>query len=357
MKYIVYQTINIKNNKIYIGVHKTENSEVFDGYIGCGIKITIPSSYMNPLTPLQFAVKKYGTGVFKRIVLAAFDTAEEAYSLEKKLVTKEFINRKDTYNSKLGGYGGSSFSVKINQFSLEGKYLRSWDSIVEASEFYSVSDTAISNAFKTKGSCKNFFWSTDKEINIKEYSYYTGQICYKYNSSGKFIEMYNSFNEAAKCNNTQLQNIQRAIKGGYKINDDYYSLELHDIFSGYPKISLKNKTIYIYSLEGEFITSLSSGKEICKYFNIKSTSAITTAIRTKRQYKKYQISLEYKESLSLILNKRNISKAVLQYTLVGEFVKEFNSITEACNEFGTGVQKVLRGQQQQCKGFIFKYKS
>ena len=30
MKYIVYQTINIKNNKIYIGVHKTENPDVFD---------------------------------------------------------------------------------------------------------------------------------------------------------------------------------------------------------------------------------------------------------------------------------------------------------------------------------------
>lgn len=35
-KYIVYQTTNKINNKIYIGVHGIEN-EKFDGYLGCGV--------------------------------------------------------------------------------------------------------------------------------------------------------------------------------------------------------------------------------------------------------------------------------------------------------------------------------
>jgi hypothetical protein len=124
MKYIVYQTINLKNNKIYIGVHKTKDPEIFDGYIGCGIKINIPSSYTNPTTPLQYAVKKYGTSSFRRITLAIFDNIEDAFDFESKLVNKEFINRKDTYNAKLGGIGGSSYSVRINQFDLNGKYLK-----------------------------------------------------------------------------------------------------------------------------------------------------------------------------------------------------------------------------------------
>ena len=124
MKYIVYQTTNIKNNKIYIGVHKTENPEVFDGYIGCGIRLNNPSSYMNPFTPLQFAVKKYGTSNFKRIILATFDVIDDAFELEKQLVNQIFINRKDTYNAKLGGIGGSSFYKKINQFDLKGKFLK-----------------------------------------------------------------------------------------------------------------------------------------------------------------------------------------------------------------------------------------
>lgn len=45
MKYIVYITINTKNNKLYIGVHSTEDPTLFDGYIGCGVNIFAPSTY------------------------------------------------------------------------------------------------------------------------------------------------------------------------------------------------------------------------------------------------------------------------------------------------------------------------
>jgi hypothetical protein len=56
MKYIVYLTKNLKSkingiNKIYVGVHKTKNPEIFDGYIGCGVYIQQPSTYMYPKTP------------------------------------------------------------------------------------------------------------------------------------------------------------------------------------------------------------------------------------------------------------------------------------------------------------------
>lgn len=356
MKYIVYQTTNLKNNKIYIGVHKTLDPNIFDGYIGCGVIITSPSSYNNPYTPLQYAVKKYGTANFKRVVLKTFETLEEAYKLEAELVDHDFIKRKDTYNVKLGGIGGSSYFVKINQFDINGKYLKTWNSIVEAAEFYSISDSAINNANKFKGSCVGFFWSTEDTINIKEYSYYTGQICYKYNNDGKFEEMYNSLVEASKDNNVPLQSIQRAVKGGYCVEGSYYSTELHDSYLGKPKISLKNTPIYIYTLKGDYITTLRNSSEIYNFFNIKSTSSITTAIRTGRQYRDYQISLEYKDKLEEVIDLRNKKKAVIQYTLTGDFIKEFDSITQAVSEYGTGVQKVVKGQQKQCKGFIFRYK-
>ena len=73
MKYIVYLTTNTKNKKIYVGVHQTINPDIFDGYIGCGVKISSPSTYKNSKTPFQFAVNKHGVDSFRRATLKIFD--------------------------------------------------------------------------------------------------------------------------------------------------------------------------------------------------------------------------------------------------------------------------------------------
>lgn len=36
---------------------KTKNPEIFDQYLGYGIRVNSPSSYTNPKAPLQFVVK------------------------------------------------------------------------------------------------------------------------------------------------------------------------------------------------------------------------------------------------------------------------------------------------------------
>lgn len=56
------------------------------------------------------------------------------------------------------------------------------------------------------------------------------------------------------------------------------------------------------------------------------------------------------------LNK-NKSKAILQYTLSGEFIKEFPSIQEAKrNGYGGAVVHCLVGRNKTAYGFIWKYK-
>lgn len=77
--------------KIYVGVHRTENPDIFDGYIGCGIYVNQPSTYMYPKTPFQCAVKKYGPHAFKRITLYEYDVEADAYKKEAEIVDETFV--------------------------------------------------------------------------------------------------------------------------------------------------------------------------------------------------------------------------------------------------------------------------
>lgn len=137
MKYIVYQTVCKVNNKIYIGVHGTETPDDFDGYIGNGISIYRPSTYMNPKTPFQYAVKKYGIKNFLRTTIKEFDNELDAYELEKELVNADFLKRNDVYNLALGGRlpDHANPRKKIYMYDLDGNFEREFDSLNSAGRF------------------------------------------------------------------------------------------------------------------------------------------------------------------------------------------------------------------------------
>lgn len=86
--YLVYETTNVVNGKIYVGFHSTNNID--DGYIGSG-KL------------LKRAVEKYGPQNFTRRVLFDYKDQLDAENKEAEIVDEEFVKRKDTYNISLGG--------------------------------------------------------------------------------------------------------------------------------------------------------------------------------------------------------------------------------------------------------------
>jgi hypothetical protein len=91
MYYLVYKVTNHVNDKIYIGVHKTEDKN--DGYIGSG-KV------------LKRAIEKYGVEHFTKEILYECESKEEMFQKEADIVDEEFVSRMDTYNIKCGGFGG-----------------------------------------------------------------------------------------------------------------------------------------------------------------------------------------------------------------------------------------------------------
>jgi hypothetical protein len=102
--YTIYKTTNLINNKIYIGLHTTD--DINDGYLGSGVF-------------LKKAIKKYGHQNFKKEILHVFDNKKDMINKEKEIVNEEFILRKDTYNMSKGGYGLSTLSTEKRKIAIE----------------------------------------------------------------------------------------------------------------------------------------------------------------------------------------------------------------------------------------------
>lgn len=87
--YTVYKITNIINQKIYVGVHKTDN--INDSYMGSGVAI-------------KNAIKIYGKENFVKDIILITENKIEAFAKEKEL-TLDFYSR-NNYNMKIGGVGG-----------------------------------------------------------------------------------------------------------------------------------------------------------------------------------------------------------------------------------------------------------
>lgn len=100
--FYVYKITNKINGKIYIGKRKYEGNINNDSYMGSGKLI-------------KEAIKKYGKQNFNKEIINVFDNENDAFKLEKMLVTEEFCKRADTYNIHEGGTGSFSHINSIKK--------------------------------------------------------------------------------------------------------------------------------------------------------------------------------------------------------------------------------------------------
>ena len=103
--YFMYKTINIKNNKFYIGVHETTNLK--DGYLGSGKRFKNSLYY-------------HGKENFKREILEYFDNSKSMYDKEREIVNEELLKNPKCLNLVTGGKGGFSSKEHMMKCSTAG---------------------------------------------------------------------------------------------------------------------------------------------------------------------------------------------------------------------------------------------
>lgn len=285
MKYIVYKTTCSVNGKIYIGVHQTQDPQIFDGYLGRGFYKNHSRYIKYPESPLHYAIIKYGVDKFKRETLFIYDSEKEAYQKEAELVTQEFINREDNYNVALGGKLNHKPARKVYQFDFEGNKIAEYENVLAASKVLNISPSNINDAILHKRTSANSLWSDYSSINISEYKINQTNNYFLYDQDGIFITQFNSASECINFLETNTGNLSRAIKTQRRIKGYFITTQkLDKLQVVVTKLSGK---LNRYTLSGQYIDSFDSVKEAKEKLGLK-LSSLSTAIKLNRQCNGYR---------------------------------------------------------------------
>lgn len=289
MNYIVYKTTNLINGKIYVGVHRT-NPDIFDGYIGCGVQSKNQKNRCKKGFPA--AVIKYGYENFKRETLFIFEDSEIgeklAYEKEAEIVNIDFVKDKNTYNLVTGGkcslieFGVNQPAKKICQYTIEGIFIRYWNSITEAEKALNLNNISQCCSGRVKY-CGDFQWRYIEDykeqlnpVKRKEKS------VYQFDMQGNLIKSWKSMTEASK-QFTKSESARSAIHNccNKKVNQAFGY-----VWSYINKFEYKPKNITAiarYNDGGEFLESYTSITEASKELKI-STENICAAISGKQKH-------------------------------------------------------------------------
>lgn len=218
--YIIYKTTNKINGHFYVGIHR-ERKDKPSRYIGCGIE------YMSMATKnfhFHNAVRKYGYENFVREILFTYPDTEEgekaALRKEAEIVTWEFIKRPDTYNMALGGkMPPYRNDIKVAQYSLEGKFIKHYNSIKEASLETDVSTKTIRKCCKEEIGIRDFQWrfynGDDSDISAAEIK---TKVVYQFDLQGNLITWHRTAYQAEKKTGINHNEINDFCNGKRKGN-------------------------------------------------------------------------------------------------------------------------------------------
>lgn len=358
MKYIVYQTTNIINKHIYIGVHLTDDPNHFDGYLGCGIKGENSIYLKHPLTKFHYAVKKYGFKNFKREIIKSFDDAESAYLLEEMLVDEDYLARPDVYNVVLGGNKeiDGIKSIPVYQYDLNGNFITKYKSYHDASRKLHINDSYIGHAVKFKIKCKNYLFSKHyyEKLDISEYRVIKdiNTRIYLYSYEGNLIKSYDSINEASRDVKITPYILKKSAQLGLYINNDQHVCFIkNDHYDIARKEYINTRPVYQYDSNGMLITGYSTQLEAEKKY---PNSNISKAIKYKSiDSNGFMWGLENLTRYNIPDRPR--MKKVGQYDENNNLIKTWESGRQCEREVGSAVRHVLLGRALKHKGYYYKY--
>lgn len=389
---VIYKITNKVNGKVYIG-QTTLGINTRYCYKGVGIERvyqkhrSLKDNGFGYNAHLLSAIEKYGLENF--VLHEIYDVAFSRKELDIKEISYIVAHDsyKNGYNRNSGGKGNSGFqnpkggnspcSISVVQISLDGDFVKKWESISEASaEISTASDISwcCNKGFNGEKSAGGFLWVRECDYNPQE--------IYKYNDNrgeynkepvvcldidGNFVKEYSSISEAVEATQrTNSGKISSCCKGLRKSSGGYMWLYKEDYTpsENYQYTALhtgEKKPVVQLSLDGTFIKaydSISDAESITKT----DGSKIVTCCKGNRKSANgfmWLYATEYDVNGSYYYKKDTTAKSVYMCGLDGEILQVFDSLTNAeklTNISLKAISRCLNGKSKTSGGYIWKYK-
>ena len=281
---------------------------------------------------------------------------------------------------------------KINQYDLDGHYIDTWDSIIDIYLALGINTSGIIKCcqFKRK-KAGEYQWryfegntsdiSVHKRIDQSGSKSPTAHRVFQFDLYGSLIREWGSIIEAARTYGLQSANIAKNCNGERKHCGEYIwsfaeepvvkltEKEISLILSGKTLnvggLNPMAKRVFQYEMNGEFIKEWDCVSDASQSLKINSANIAECASGRSRQSAGGFIwSYIFVEKLPPYVknkpnNKGKGTVAIDQLTIDGQFIKTWNSITEASEKLGvngSSISRVLKGTLNSAGGYKWKYK-
>lgn len=145
--------------------------------------------------------------------------------MEALLVTKDFIKRKDNYNSCEGGIYSNAGYKWIYRYHLDGTFWEEYYGVRELAEKMGLQKDTLSNCVKAKRSFKNSYWSFEKveKLDLSDYTLNVRSTIYQYTLDGELVKEWESVNDIMDALGVERKTVQQAYKWGYIMSDSLWT--------------------------------------------------------------------------------------------------------------------------------------
>lgn len=347
------------------GIYKITNTLNTHSYIGQSIDIEKRWKYHknsnnwtkgpNKKKALYLAFLKYGLEHFSFEILEK--CPKDLLNSREMFYIEKFDTFHNGYNMTIGGDGYRGVGRKINQYDLEGNYIKTWESIVDAEHKYGNNNSAIHAACIGKNkTAYNFQWRYfgDKPPEKLVYDCFIPVTAYDLN--GDFIKDFPSEVEAAEFAKVSKATISFCLCGNGRSAGGYQWTRKGDNSPGRYK-KCDTLSVIQYNLEGVFLNKFSSVQEASEFSGVSKAMIYESCRKSTDRGGNYLWRWE-KDSPPKKYYHRCM-KLVNQYDLEGNFIKQYESINEAGRSVskngGSNIYYCCQGKRKTAYGYVWKY--